>query len=62
MAASNFAPVSPLELKTYALENNISQTYGPLTVTCDGVFIIKGRKVTLNDAIMAVGRHWKSQG
>lgn len=60
--ASTFAPVSPLQLKSLALEHGISQFYGPLTVTCDGVFVIKGRKVTLNDAILAVGRHWKSQG
>ena len=59
---TNFAPVSPLQLKALALESGMSQFYGPLTVTFDGVFIIKGRKVTLNDAILAVGRHWKAQG
>ena len=56
------APTSPLVLKAQALEYKTTMVYGPLTVTPEGMFVIKGRNVTLNDAILAVGRYWKSKG
>jgi hypothetical protein len=55
---TTFTPsTSPIALRAYALEHNISSTRGTLTVTCDGMFVIKGRRATLNEAIMACGRY-----
>jgi hypothetical protein len=57
-----FVPsTSPSALRAYALEHNISTSRGPLTVTCDGKFVIKGRFATLNEAIVACGRYDLSQ-
>jgi hypothetical protein len=53
-------PVSPSELKAYAIKHKTTEIYGPLTVTSEGMFVIKGRKASLNDAIIAIGRHWKA--
>ena len=53
-----FAPTtSPLQLRSYALEHNIARFAGDLEVTCDGKFVISGRFVTLNEAMMACGRY-----
>jgi hypothetical protein len=53
-----FAPsTSPSALRAYALEHNISEVRGDLTVTNDGRFVIKGRLASLNQAIVACGRY-----
>ncbi len=52
---------SPLQLRAAAVEFGIAQFAGALTVTCDGEFIIKGRRATLNEAIMACGAFDKKQ-
>jgi hypothetical protein len=53
-----FAPTtSPSILRAYALEHNITEIRGDLTVTNDGKFIVKGRLATLNQAIVACGRY-----
>jgi len=57
-----FAPsTSPSTLRAYALEHNITEIRGDLTVTNDGKFIIEGRLATLNQAIVACGRYDLSQ-
>jgi hypothetical protein len=53
-----FVPsTSPMALRARALEHNGYQFAGDLEVTNDGKFVIKGRYVTLNEAIMACGRY-----
>ena len=53
-----FVPTtSPSVLRARALEHNCSQFAGDLEVTNEGKFVIKGRYVTLNDAIRACGRY-----
>jgi hypothetical protein len=55
------ASTSPSALRSYALEHNVCVIRGALTVTCDGMFVIKGRKATLNEAIVSCGRYDLSQ-
>ena len=57
---TGFCPVSPSSLKARAIERGTTEVCGPLTVTPEGMYTLKGRKATLNEAIIALGRHWKS--
>jgi hypothetical protein len=53
---------SPLQLRRAATETGTTMVAGPLTVTPEGMFVIAGRKATLNEAIMACGAFNKKQG
>jgi hypothetical protein len=46
---------SPLQLKAQALETGTTMWHDGLTVTPEGVFVICGRRCTLNEAIMYLG-------
>ena len=46
---------SPSRLKAEALKTGTTVFYDGLTVTPEGVFVICGRRCTLNEAIMYLG-------
>ena len=52
---------SPLQLRSEAIQTGNTMFAGALTVTPEGMFVIKGRKATLNEAIMACGAFNKKQ-
>jgi hypothetical protein len=52
---------SPSEMRKEALATGTTQVRGGLTVTPEGKFVIKGRTVTLNDAIIAGGKENKGK-
>ncbi len=52
---------SPARLKQLAKESGSNSVRGDLTVTPEGKYILKGKKVTLNDAIMYLGKLNKAE-
>lgn len=57
-------PASALQLKRLALETGTTMRHDGLTVTPEGMFVICGRRCTLNEAIVYLGnravRHAKA--
>jgi len=57
-------PASALQLKRLALETGTTMWHDGLTVTPEGMFVICGRRCTLNEAIVYLGnravRHAKA--
>ena len=52
---------SPSRLKQMAKESGSNSVRGDLTVTPEGKYILKGKKVTLNEAIMYLGKLNKAE-
>jgi hypothetical protein len=46
---------SPTALRQLAIETGSCYVRGDLTVTPEGLFVLKGRKATLNEAIIYLG-------